>query len=187
MRHMSTVRLAKSGDAAGVLQIYGKVVTHSHASFETSVPTEDEMAERISGTLTRLPWLVAESGGEIVAYAYAASLRARPAYQWSCEVSVYVADGNRGGGAATQLYRALFRILVRLGYRMAFAAIALPNPASVAFHEKLGFEATGRLPAAGFKHGAWVDIGWWALQLQPLLAEPAGPLRMNEQIGRAHV
>jgi phosphinothricin acetyltransferase len=113
------------------------------------------------------PWLVEEAGGELVAYAYACPHRARTAYRWSVEVSVYVAAGRHRQGHGRRLYEALIEDLRERGYHVACAGITLPNEASVALHEGLGFEPVGIYRRIGWKLGAWRDVGWWELQLAP--------------------
>jgi phosphinothricin acetyltransferase len=137
-------------------------VTKTASSFEEEVPSLGEIARRMSSR-PRLPWLVAESDGEVVGYAYASRHRSRAAYRWSAECSVYVADGHRGRGVGRLLYERLIHEVHVLGYLSLFAGIALPNGASVRLHEALGFRPIGVFPNVGFKQGAWHDVGWWVL------------------------
>ncbi len=171
------IRLASERDAAQLLSIYRPIVESSPASFELSVPTGPEFARRIARTLQEWPWLVAHPSGapdEVLGYAYASAHRAREAYRWSAEVSVYVDPSAHRRGAGRKLYCALFSLLRAQGYRSALAGIVLPNEPSVRLHESLGFERIGVYRAVGFKLGAWWDTGWWGLQLQEL-AQPAAP------------
>jgi len=177
--HAINLRLAVPGDAPGVLDIYAPVVNDSIVSFEEQVPDLAEMARRIDNTLERWPWVVAERQGEIAGYAYATGFRARQAYRWSCEVSVYVGEAWRRQRLGVRLYEYLFSLLKRQGYRMAYAGIALPNPASVALHERVGFSPVGVFPAAGRKHGAWIDVGWWSLGLSVRNAVPEEPIPLQ--------
>jgi phosphinothricin acetyltransferase len=107
------------------------------------------------------PWLVAEDGASVVGYAYGHRFAPRAAYAWSVETSIYVGDGARGRGVGRALYDALLALLAAQGYRQAFAGIALPNPASVALHESVGFTPVGAYRDVGYKFGAWHDVGWW--------------------------
>jgi L-amino acid N-acyltransferase YncA len=173
---MHALRLAGAADAAAVASIYAPHVTDGLASFELVAPGPAEMAARIADTLAYAPWLVCERGGEIAGYAYASRHRDRAAYQWSCDVSVYVADAHRRGGVARALYAALFELLRLQGFYTAHAGITLPNPASVRLHESLGFAPIGVYPTVGFKFGAWHDTGWWRLPLRPCVGPPS-PLR----------
>ena len=107
--------------------------------------------------------------------AYASQHRVRRAYQWSVDVAVYVAPNHQRGGIARGLYCRLFELLRQQGYYNAYAGIALPNPASVGFHESMGFRPVGVYEQVGFKAGKWVDVGWWQLELQAKPAEPGEP------------
>jgi phosphinothricin acetyltransferase len=164
-------------DAAACAAIYAPHVEGSAVSFEERAPDTAEMAARIEAVAATHPWLVAELGGEVVGYAYACSFQERPAYRWAASVSVYVADGRRHAGTGRALYAGLFERLRRQRFRTACAGITLPNPASVALHESLGFVRTGVSPRIGWKDGAWRDVGWWQLELAPAGdGSPAEPL-----------
>jgi phosphinothricin acetyltransferase len=131
-------------------------------------------------TLVRFPWLVWEDAGEIKGYAYASEHRTRKAYQWSVEVSVYVREDARRLGVARALYGRLFEVLKRQGFYNAYAGIALPNDASVALHESLGFQKIGVYKAVGHKFGAWRDVGWWSLTLQEYNDSPKPPVNFED-------
>jgi L-amino acid N-acyltransferase YncA len=164
-------------DAAACAAIYAPCVAEGVTSFEERAPEAVEMAARIERIATTHPWLVAESGGGVVGYAYACPHRERAAYRWAVDVSVYVAAGRRGKGVGKSLYEALFARLRRQRFQVACAGITLPNEASVGLHESLGFLAVGVNRRIGWKRGAWRDVGWWQLELTPPGAEaPAEPL-----------
>lgn len=174
------IRLARPGDAPGCLDIYGPLVAETPISFELAVPPVDEFAARIARTLRTHPWLVAEDdSGRIAGYACGTVHRARAAYRWSVEVSAYIAAGARRTGIGRALYLRLFDCLRAQGFAGAFAGITLPNPASVAFHEALGFEPIGVFPKIGYKFGRWYDTGWWSLRLLQS-DSPAEPLPLSE-------
>lgn len=159
------LRFATEDDAAAVLEIYAPIVRDTPISFELEPPDEAEMARRIRVTGARFPWIVAESDGAVVGYAYATTFRAREAYDWTVESTVYVHESHRGHGVARLLMSGLVDALRTLGYRGVVAGIALPNDASVRLHESLGFVASGAIPRAGRKHGAWHDMAFWTLEL----------------------
>ena len=161
-------------DAAAIAAIYAPYVTDSFASFEETPPTADEMRARMASS-PRLPWLVAVDGDDVTGYAYGSQHRARRGYRWSVECSIYLADGRQRRGTGRRLYAPLLAELRRLGYTMAFAGITLPNVASIAFHEAMGFRPIGVFPSVGFKQGGWRDVGWWQLQLGDLGANPPEP------------
>jgi phosphinothricin acetyltransferase len=148
------------------------------ATFDEEAPDAAAFARRIAEGERTHPWLVLEHGGAVEGFAYAGPHRARPGYRWACEVSVYVAHDARRAGAGRTLYTALLDLLRRQGLRVALAGIALPNPASVALHEALGFQPVGTFRAIGWKAGAWRDVGWWQLALGPAGRRgPAGAAR----------
>ena len=163
----SAIRLRRAtADDARVLQaIYAPIVEQTAISFEEVPPSSAEMAARVRGTLQRYPFLIAELDGLVVGYAYAGPHRARAAYRWSVDVSAYVAEKARGLGVGTALYGELLSDLARRDFHAAFAGIALPNPASVAFHESMGFEPVGIYREVGFKFGRWHDVAWWQRRL----------------------
>jgi phosphinothricin acetyltransferase len=160
-------------DAAACAAIYAPAVAAA-TSFEEEAPAAGAMAERIARTTATHPWLVAEVGGEVVGFAYACEHRARAAYRWAVDVSIYIAEGNRGGGVGRELYGELFERLRAQGFRVACAGVTLPNVASVALHESLGFVPVGVYRRIGWKRGAWHDVGWWQLELDPDGEGPPG-------------
>ena len=163
------IRVALPSDAEGVAAIYTPIVRDTFISFELVPPSIEEVRSRITATTECLPWLVAIGElNDVTGYAYASKHRERSAYQWSVDTTVYVAAKVRGGGIGRRLYNSLFEELATLGYFQAFAGIALPNEASVAFHEALGFEAIGVYKNVGYKCGAWRDVGWWQSSLRAL-------------------
>jgi L-amino acid N-acyltransferase YncA len=123
------------------------------------------MAQRIADVTARFPWLVADEGGAIVGYAYATPWKPRSAYRFSVESTVYVAPDHMGRGVGTALYRELIDALRRLGVHCTVGGIALPNSASIALHEKLGFRKIGQFVEIGRKFDRWVDVGYWELSL----------------------
>lgn len=159
-------------DAAACAEIYAPHVEDGVASFEERAPDTPELAARIERYGGSHAWLVAEREGRVVGYAFATPFKERPAYRWSTNVSVYVAEEARGSGVGRALYGALFDRLRERGFRMAVAGITLPNEASVGLHESLGFELVGVNREIGWKQGAWRDVGWYQLELVPA---PEGP------------
>ncbi len=167
-------RLATVADAARLQAIYAPFC-NTPISFEFTAPTVEEMARRIEKTLPAYPWLACTEGAEILGYAYAGRHRERAAYQWSVDVSVYVASQHQRRGLGRALYTRLFEILKLQGYVNAYAGITLPNPASVGLHESVGFKPVGIYLRVGFKCGAWHDVAWYQRQLQPWPDEPQPP------------
>jgi phosphinothricin acetyltransferase len=181
-REALLVEVASPDDAEAVAAIYAPVVAETAISFETEPPSPIEMRQRISEVLPGFPWLVCRRDGDVLGYAYAHLFRTRAAYAWSVETSVYVGAGARRLGVGSRLYGALLPILLKQGFHRAFAGITLPNPASVALHESVGFTPIGVFRRVGWKFGSWWDVGWWQLDLEASTnAEPAAePIPFSE-------
>jgi L-amino acid N-acyltransferase YncA/dihydrofolate reductase len=170
------VRPATAADAAACAAIYAPYVTDTAITFETEVPDADEMAKRIATAAERHAWLVLEDDGRIVGYAYGGPYKARAAYRWACEVSVYVERGRQRTGAGRALYEALLARLAARGYRTAVGGMTLPNDASVGLHRALGFEPVGTYRRIGYKHGAWHDVAWTQRELATGADPPIEPV-----------
>ena len=155
------IRVATPSDAAAIQAIYAPVVEHTAISFELAPPSVEEIAQRITATLPMFPYLVAEEDGQVMGYAYASAHRARLAYRWSVDVTVYVASNAHRKGIGRALYLRLLPLLERQGFHAAYAGIAMPNAGSIGLHEALGFVHIGTYPEVGFKHGKWHDVGYW--------------------------
>jgi len=169
------IRIATADDADAIAAIYAPIVRDTTISFEWVPPSAAEFRSRISKTLAKYPWLVAvDTGDEVAGYVHASSHRDPPSYQWSVNTTVYIRADSRGQGLGKLLYAELFKQLVSLGHYRAYAGIALPNDASVALHEGVGFEPIGVYKAVGYKFDAWRDVGWWQKSLRPLA--PPGPV-----------
>lgn len=161
-----TVRGARADEAASIAAIYNHYVLHDHATFETQAVAAAEMAARMRAVgEAGLPWLVAEAGAVVAGYAYAMPWRTRAAYRHSVEASVYLAHDATGRGTGRALYLALIAQLQGIGVHAAMGGIALPNAASVALHERLGFVQVAQFREVGRKFGRWIDVGYWQLLL----------------------
>jgi phosphinothricin acetyltransferase len=171
------IRLAVESDGGAIAAIYRPYVEDSRVSFEDQAPDAAEMTRRMLGERPGYhPWLVAEEDGRLLGYAASAPFRTRPAYRWTVETGIYLAAGAGGQGVGSALLGTLLNLLERQGYVAAIGAIALPNPASVALHEKLGFVRTGIYRGVGFKLGEWLDVGLWEKELAARATVPAEPL-----------
>ena len=160
------IRLATTADAAAIATIYNHYVSCSTITFEEQIVVIDEMAQRITSVGAQLPWYVFEREGEILGYAYATPWRARSAYRFSVESTVYVAHQCVGLGVGRQLYSTLFDDLRKRQQQVVIGGIAQPNDASVALHERLGFEKVAMFKRVGRKFDQWIDVGYWELQLE---------------------
>lgn len=157
------IRQATSSDAKAIVDIYNHYIIHSHATFEIEPITQNEMQTRISKVQTEfnLPWLVLEDHNQIVGYAYATQWKARVAYAKTVESSIYLHKDQGGKGYGFPLYSKLMNQLKALGHHAIIGGMSLPNEASRALHEKLGFKKIGEFKEVGYKFDRWIDVGFW--------------------------
>jgi L-amino acid N-acyltransferase YncA len=181
------IRSIKMSDAPAVRDIYAPFVSDSATSFEVVPPDVSEVERRIMNLRTRFPWLVFESDGKVLGFAYASPHRSRPAYRWSVDVSVYINSDSHHRGIGRALYMALFELLRRQGYFNAYAGIALPNQASVGLHESLGFSQIGIFERTGFKFGQWHDVVWFQLRLLEDPSPTEDPLHPDKLFEDDHI
>lgn len=167
------IRAADNADAAAIAAIYRPFVETTRITFEETPPDAAEICRRMSNRLH--PWLVIELGGRVVGYASTSPMRDRAAYRWSVETGLYLESGAQGRGLGRTLLSAHLHTLERQGFVTAIAGISLPNAASVALHDKLGFALAGIERGVGFKLGEWVDVGRWQKDLAHRTASPTEP------------
>lgn len=170
------LRIARPEDAAEIREIYAPSVLTTTTSFEVEVPTVATMEQRIVHTLAFYPWLVYAPAEGVMGYVYASQYRSRRAYQWSVDVSVYIHEQGQRRGLGRALYTALFATLRLQGFYNAYAGATQPNPGSVGLHEAMGFERVGLYREVGYKFGAWRDVLWMSLPLQPKPPQPNDPI-----------
>lgn len=153
------IRPAAAADIAAIARIYAFAVKHGTATFEIDPPDEAEMARRHAALAdSGYPYLVAERGGSIAGYAYAGTYRARPAYHWSVEDSIYIAPKYYRQGIGSALLMRLIAEAEARGFRQMIAVIGdSAQIPSIAVHAKAGFVHIGTLHSVGFKHGRWLD------------------------------
>ena len=153
------IRAALHSDFGAIQRIYSHYVLNGLASFELIPPDQAELLGRWQLIKDRgHPYLVAELGGTLAAYAYASTYRQRPAYNYTLENSVYVSHEHLGQGVGKHILDALIEKCTNLGFRQMIAVIGdLNNHPSINLHLKCGFERVGVLPSTGLKHGRWVD------------------------------
>ncbi|WP_158884338.1 GNAT family N-acetyltransferase [Amycolatopsis anabasis] len=161
------VRPASPDDLDSITEIYAHYVRTSVATFELTAPDRAEWERRFASVAeTGLPFLVAESAGEVAGYAYCSPWKTRPAYRQTAEDSVYVAPGSAGLGFGGRLLDELLARCAATGIREMIAVIADGgDPASAELHRRRGFTEAGRLTRVGFKHGRWLDTVLWQRSL----------------------
>lgn len=159
-------RAASAADAEAIARIYNYYVRHTVITFEEEPVATQTMAARVMEVQNAsLPWLVAELEGTVVGYAYASKWKLRSAYRYAVETTIYLEHGCEGRGIGRGLYAELLSGLRSRGLHVAIGGAALPNDASAALHERLGFEHVATFRQVGFKHGSWVDVAYWQLLL----------------------
>lgn len=181
------IRFAKTEDAAALVEIYKPYVLETAISFEYDVPSVAEFAGRIQNIQKKYPYLVAEIDGEIVGYAYAHSFIERAAYDWSVEMTIYVAEEKKKHGIGKKLYDMLESILIEMNIYNLNACIGytevedeyLTNN-SMEFHEHLGYRLVGKFEKSGYKFGKWYDMIWMEKLIGERLDCPPRVKNMDE-------
>jgi L-amino acid N-acyltransferase YncA len=162
------IRAATESDAQAIADIYNYYIKNTVVTFEEQPISKSEILERIEKvTGSSLPWLVAEDGGVVIGYAYAGKWNVRSAYRHTVETTIYLSSSSISKGWGTQLYQALFDILRDKSIHIVIGGITLPNPASIALHEKFGMKKVAHFPEVGYKFGQWLDVGYWQMGLKP--------------------
>lgn len=160
------IRHVEIRDAEVICEIYNHHVRNTIVTFEESPGTVNNMRGRIGEVTSAYPWLVLEEGDRVVGYAYAGRWKSRCSYRYSVESTIYLAEGFTGRGLGTLLYDTLITELHSGPAHCVIAGVALPNAASVALHEKLGFEKVAHYKEVGWKFNQWIDVGYWELILR---------------------
>ena len=160
------IRKAELTDSGAICKIYNHYIENTIVTFEEAPVSKPEMTARISAVLDEsFPWLVYCSDQQVLGYAYAGPWKSRSAYNYSVEVTVYLDHNFTGKGIGSALYTSLISDIKEKGMHAVFGGIALPNEASIALHEKLGFSKVAHFKEVGFKFGQWIDVGYWELLL----------------------
>jgi phosphinothricin acetyltransferase len=160
------IRPATANDVEAIARIYNHYILNAIATFEEEPVSGSEIGGRIEAVeAAGLPWLASERDGQVVGYAYAGKWGGRCSYRFSVESTVYVDPAALGQGVGTALYRALLAALRDRSIHVVIGGIALPNPASVALHERLGFKKVAHFREVGFKFNQWIDVDYWQTAL----------------------
>lgn len=159
------IRNININDAKEISEIYNYYIKNTIITFEENPVSETEMAERIKSQKPNLPWIVFEENNEIIGYAYASEWKSRCAYKFSIESTVYLKTNKTRKGIGSILYKELINQIKQSDIHAIFAGIALPNEASIALHEKLGFNKVAHFKEVGYKFNKWIDVGYWELVL----------------------
>ena len=160
------IRSANHDDAESIARIYNYYVEKTIITFEETPVTRDDIASRMGDTGSAHPWYVCETKGSITGYAYASIWNGRCAYRHSVESTVYIEHNEVGKGLGKKLYQHLLKELEERSIHAVIGGIALPNPASIALHEKLGFEKVAHFKEVGRKFDKWIDVAYWQLSFR---------------------
>ena len=177
MKEAICVRAATPQDAEQLLEIYTPFVISedcsvSNVSFELTAPDVEEFRQRIVDISSKYPYLVGEKDGQILGYVYCHPYRERLAYQWSVEVTIYLAPAGQGKGLGRLLYETMEKLLCLQGVTMAYSCITVGNDHSIKMHEAVGYRLIGTFTNSGYKNGQWLDTVWLEKQLQPCPKQP---------------
>ncbi len=152
------IRRVKNEDIVQLVEIYKPYVENTTVSFEFIPPTVQEFEQRVNTYSRDYPYLVAELDGEVIGFAYGSRLAERAGFNWSAQLSIYLAPRAKGLGIGREMYNIIMQIMEQQGIYAVYAIISTPNPDSIAFHSKMGFVECARLPRCGYKNNVWCDI-----------------------------
>lgn len=159
------IRNINPEDAPAICEIYNDYIRNSVVTFEEEAVGKADMKNRIEQITEKFPWIVYEDHREILGYAYASEWKSRCAYKHSVETTVYLRKGAMRNGIGSALYAELITLLKKKKVHAIIGGIALPNEASIALHEKFGFEKIAQFREVGYKFDRWIDVGYWELIL----------------------
>jgi len=170
---MIAVRQASEKDLPALLDIYNHIILHTTAVYSYQPHTMEARREwYASKQKDGYPVFVAEEDGRVVGFSSFGPFRAWPAYKYTIENSVYVAEDQRGKGIGKLLIQPLIDEAVRQGYHAIIASIDASNESSLRLHRAFGFEEVAHFCQVGYKFGRWLDLKF----LELLLATPADPI-----------
>lgn len=156
------IRPARFEDVPPICEIYNHYICHTTITFEETPLEVEQMGHRVATCARQYPWLVCiDDDGLLVGYAYATKWKERAAYRHTAESTIYLREGQAAKGYGQALYSALLAALDSMGCHVVLGCIAIPNDASIALHEKMGFRKVAHFNEVGRKHGRWLDVGYW--------------------------
>jgi len=171
------IRPIEKNDIASCLAIYNQYIEKSTVTFETERLNLQQFTARVDAVTERYPWIVLEEEGEVLGYAYLDSFNPRAAYQWVCDLSIYLDPSSRGKGLGSMLMDAILRLARRDGYLRMTSIITSDNVASRRFHDKYGFRKIAEFPNIGYKNHMWLGVAYYIKDLTEELPEHPEPVR----------
>lgn len=165
---MPSVRPAVDADLPALTEIYNYYVVNTAVTFDVTPFEPEERRQWFSdhAAAGRHRLIVAEEHGRLLGYASTSRFRPKQAYDTTVESTVYCRAGNGRRGIGTLLYRTLFEVIAGEDIRQIVAGVALPNPASLALHARLGFRPVGVFPSVGRKFDRYWDVAWFERPLR---------------------
>ena len=169
------IRTLKEEDIGECLAIYNWYIANSPATFETEPLSPEAFQDRVHGIMKKYPWIVYEDEGKILGYAYLSAFNERAAYDWTCDLAIYLDHEARGRGIGSALMAVILDLAERDGYHCMTSIITEGNRASEHIHEKFGFKKLGFFPNVGYKNGKWLGVSYY---IHPLCMDKcAGEIR----------
>ena len=169
------IRSLKEEDISQILSWYNWYIRNSEATFETEELSYEEFAQRVHMITKTYPWLILEEEGKPVGYAYLASFIPRAAYEWTCDLAIYLDPKERGKGYGHQLMKAAIETAEKAGYVNMVSIITKGNTASEKLHEAHGFEKMGEFDESGYKFGKWLGVTYYIRRLNAPAKNPQKP------------
>ena len=160
------IRNVEEKDYNVIVSIYNYYIKNSTITFEEEPLTSNDIGERIFNITQSFPWIVFEKAGNVLGYAYASRFKERSAYRFSVETTIYLDHKYHNQGIGQKLYTDLITRVKKLGLKVIYGCIALPNQSSVRLHEKFGFKKVAHLTSVGYKFKQWIDVEYWELLLK---------------------
>lgn len=160
------IRKIKEEDIKKVLEIYTPYILNTTVTFEYNVPSLKEFTDRVNNIIATHPYLVCECDGLVIGYAYASKYHSRTAFNWDCELSIYIDNKHHSKGIGKRLYKALIDYVTKLNYYNAYGVISIPNESSESLHKYFGFENVGVHKNVGYKFDKWLDLGYYIKKLR---------------------
>ncbi len=177
------IRLTQPDDVPSITAVLNDQIAHHKAHFGTEPELESTILGQLERAQDKFPWYTAiDDDGDFLGFAKSGAWSPRGGYNWTAEITIYLADHAQGKGIGKALYSKLLETLKAQRFQVIVAGVAEPNPASVALHKSIGMQRTGFNPTMGYKHGEWIDVGYYQMILGDLSNPPPPVLSVSEAI-----
>ena len=167
--------MLNENDIAACLEIYNWYIANSTATFETETLTLEEFSERVHRVQEKYPWIVAVENGRVTGYAYLSAFNIRKAYDWTCDLAIYVDHRCLHDGIGSQLMEVILECAEQAGFVSMMSLITEGNTASERLHEKFGFVQKASFHEIGYKNSVWLGVSFYEKKLNEPAASPKDP------------